>query len=94
MTDETMALVELLQKSGDGDFLRRDRMPPPGREIAHKIWLKISPRPDATIGKKNRSQKIRPKITPSHTNRVRARSLISCPQKAECLSVGRFSARV
>jgi hypothetical protein len=41
MTDERMALVELLQKSGDSDFLRGDRMPPPGRKIAHKIWLKI-----------------------------------------------------
>jgi hypothetical protein len=32
MTDERMTLVELLQKSGDGDFLRGDRMPPPGRK--------------------------------------------------------------
>jgi hypothetical protein len=33
MTDERMALVELLQKSGDGDFLRGDRMPPPRRDF-------------------------------------------------------------
>ena len=43
MTDERMALVDLLQKSGDGDFLRGDRMPPPGRKIEHKIWVKNQP---------------------------------------------------
>ena len=32
MTDERMTLVELLQKSGDGDFLRGDRTPPPQKK--------------------------------------------------------------